>query len=546
MINNLDMKKILFLLLFITSIVSAQQAPKVDLSTPKATVYTHIYFLQNNSYKPKSAAKTINGLAEKEAIKAAIKIKRILDGKGLKIDFNRIPADSSFKDTLGYDVVSKYILFPERMPLISVEKVGDNWYYSTETIQNIDALYAEVFPWYIEKIQDIIPGAGHKKVFSIELWQYVTFLLLLICAVLIFIISKKITFFLFRRILFNYTKNKLGDINVALKKLAHPISLLIALELISKVLPSLQLGLEVNKLIFIDVNVSAIIFWVYVFLKIAQVLVSFYHRYTEKTEGKLDDQLIPILRNFLNVVIIVIGGFRMLVQFGLDTTTILAGASIGGLALAFASQDTVKNLIGTVMIFVDKPFHIGDWISAGEVVGTVEEVGFRSTRIRAADTTVFQIPNSKLSELVINNSGLRLYRRYNTSLGIRYDTPPELIEAFVKGVREIIIAHPDTISDAYNVEFNGFGDSALLILVNMYLKDLAWGSEQKSRHQIHMAIVRLAKELGVDFAFPSTTVMIEQFPEKKSLEPIYNSDEKRINEGVEKIVSDFKKAIEED
>jgi len=546
MINNLDMKKILFLLLFITSIVSAQQAPKVDLSTPKATVYTHIYFLQNNSYNPKSAAETIKGLAEKEAIKAAIKIKRILDGKGLKIDFNRIPADSSFKDTLGYDVVSKYILFPERMPLISVEKVGDNWYYSTETIQNIDALYAEVFPWYIEKIQDIIPGAGHKKVFSIELWQYVTFLLLLICAVLIFIISKKITFFLFRRILFNYIKNKLGDINVALKKLAHPISLLIALELISKVLPSLQLGLEVNKLIFIAVNVSAIIFWVYVFLKIAQVLVSFYHRYTEKTEGKLDDQLIPILRNFLNVVIIVIGGFRMLVQFGVDTTTILAGASIGGLALAFASQDTVKNLIGTVMIFVDKPFHIGDWISAGEVVGTVEEVGFRSTRIRAADTTVFQIPNSKLSELVINNSGLRLYRRYNTSLGIRYDTPPELIEAFVKGVREIIIAHPDTKSDAYNVEFNGFGDSALLILVNMYLKDLAWGTEQKSRHQIHMAIVRLAKELGVDFAFPSTTVMIEQFPEKKSLEPIYNSDEKRINEGVEKIVSDFKKAIEED
>tara|TARA_R110001632_G_scaffold179993_4_gene299991 strand:+ start:9414 stop:11054 length:1641 start_codon:yes stop_codon:yes gene_type:complete len=546
MINNLDMKKILFLLLFVSIIASAQQAPKVDLSNPKATVYTHIYFLQNNSYEPKSAAKTINGLAEKEAVEAAIKIKRILDGKGLKIDFNRIPSDSSFKDTLGYDVVSKYILFPERMPLISVEKKGENWYYSSETIENIDVLYAEIFPWYIEKIQDIIPGAGHKKVFSIELWQYITFILLLISAFLVFIISKKITFFLFRRILFKYTKNKLGEINVALKKLAHPISLLIALELITKVLPSLQFGLEFNKLLFIAVNVSAIIFWVYVFLKIAQVLVSFYHRYTEKTEGKLDDQLIPIVRNFLNVIIIVIGGFRMLVQFGVDTTTILAGASIGGLALAFASQDTVKNLIGTVMIFVDKPFHIGDWISAGEVVGTVEEVGFRSTRIRAADTTVFQIPNSKLSELVINNSGLRLYRRYNTSLGIRYDTPPELIEAFVKGVREIIIAHPDTKSDAYNVEFNGFGDSALLILVNMYLKDLAWGTEQKSRHQIHMAIVRLAKELGVDFAFPSTTVMIEQFPEKKSSEPMYNSDEKRINEGVEKIVSDFKKGIEED
>ncbi|MBL4604820.1 MAG: mechanosensitive ion channel, partial [Flavobacteriaceae bacterium] len=201
-------------------------------------------------------------------------------------------------------------------------------------------------------------------------------------------------------------------------------------------------------------------------------------------------------------------------------------------------------LIGTVMIFIDKPFHIGDWISAGEVVGTVEEVGFRSTRVRAADTSIYQIPNSRLSELVINNSGLRLYRRYNTNLGLRYDTPPELIEAFVKGVREIIIAHPDTKSDSYNVEFVGFGDSALLILVNMYLKGLGWSSEQKSRHQIHIAIIKLAKALGVDFAFPSTTVMIEQFPEKKSAALNYNNDEKRINEAIEKIVSGFKKDID--
>ena len=197
------------------------------------------------------------------------------------------------------------------------------------------------------------------------------------------------------------------------------------------------------------------------------------------------------------------------------------------------------------MIFIDKPFHIGDWISAGEVVGTVEEVGFRSTRIRSADTSIFQIPNSKLSELVINNSGLRLYRRYNTQLGLRYDTPPELIEAFVKGVREIIIAHPDTKSDAYNVEFTGFGDSALLILMNMYLKDLAWSKEQQSRHQIHIAIVKLAKGLGVDFAFPSTTVMIEQFPEKKSSEPQYDFQKEKVDLVITTVVKDFKNNIKD-
>lgn len=539
------MKRILLLLLFIPWISFSQEDVKVDLSNPKATVYTHIYFLQEDSYEPKNAAKTIYGLEEGKAIEIAVKIKRVLDGKGLKVDFNRISTDSTFKDTLGYNVVYKYVLFPELMPLISVERKEGSWYYSSETIESIDALYDEIFPWYVEKIQEIVPGAGHKKIFSIEVWQYVAFLLMIFAALLIFFVTKKIAFFLLRKILHRYTKDVEGEITVAIKKLAHPISLLIALAFLSKVYPSLQFSLEVNKWIFISINIAAIVFWVYVFLKLAQVFISFYHTYAEKTEGKLDDQLIPIIRNFLRGVIIIVGIFNLLILFGVDGTTILAGASIGGLALAFASQDTVKNLIGTVMIFADKPFHIGDWIQAGDVVGTVEEVGFRSTRVRAADTSIYQIPNSKLSEMVISNSGLRLYRRYNTQLGLRYDTPPELIEAFVKGVREIIQAHPDTKSDNYIVEFNGFGDSALLIMMNMYLKDLAWASEQKSRHQIHIAIVKLAKELGVDFAFPSTTVMIEQFPDKKSLEPSYNSDSARTNEAIRKIVEDFKTTVAE-
>jgi MscS family membrane protein len=199
----------------------------------------------------------------------------------------------------------------------------------------------------------------------------------------------------------------------------------------------------------------------------------------------------------------------------------------------------VKNLIGTIMIFIDKPFHIEDWIQTGEFYGTVEKVGFRSKSVRAADTSVYQIPNSKLSEIVINNKGLRLFRRYNTNLGVRYDTPPELIEAFVKGVREIIIAHPETLSDSYNVEFSGFGDSALLVMVNVYFKSLAWGTEQSSKHRLHMAIVKLAKALGVDFAFPSSTVMIENFPEKKGFNPNYNIDANSINVSISKILEDF-------
>ncbi|MDG1698471.1 MAG: mechanosensitive ion channel family protein [Polaribacter sp.] len=533
------MKNFLWLLFFLPMFSIAQDSTRVDLSNPHATVYTHLYFLQADSYEPKKAAKTILGLSEIAAIKKAIKIKQVLDGKGLYVDVNKIPTNPNYKDSIGYSSYFKYVLFPQRMPDIYLEKTGENWYFSSETVVKIESLYKEVYPWYVEKIQNIIPVSGHKKMIGIELWQFIGFLIMIVLGYLIFLIVKRIAFFILRRIQHQITKNTNLEVNKVLKKLAHPISLLVSVAFADKIAPSLQFGLEINTWIFLGLNIAKTIFWIYVFLKLVQVVMFIYGEFAEKSHGKLDDQLVPILNSFFTGLVIVIGVFRLLILFGVDATTMLAGATIGGLAVALASQDTVRNLIGTIMIFLDKPFHIKDWIEAGEVVGTVEKVGFRSTSVRAADTSVYQIPNSKLSEIVINNKGLRLFRRYNTNLGLRYDTPPELIEAFVKGVREIIIAHPETRSDSFNVEFTGFGDSALLVMVNVYFKSLAWGIEQSSKHRLHIAIVKLAKELGVDFAFPSTTVTIEQFPEKKGLSLKYDINKDRIDAVITKVVKDF-------
>ena len=535
------MKYFLWLVLLLPMFTVGQDSIRVDVSNPHATVYTHLYFLQSDSYEPKKAAKTILGLSEEKAIEKAIKIKQVLDGKGLFVDVNKIPTNPNYKDTIGYSSYFRYVLFPQRMPQIYVEKIGDNWYYSAETVSKIEGLYKEIFPWYIQKLQKLIPIYGHKKVFGLELWQFIGLLLMLVLGLLLFFIVKRIAFFILRKIQRQVTRNTNLEVNKVLKQLAHPISLLVSVAFIDKIFPSLQFGLTINTWVFLGLNIAETVFWIYVFLKLVQVIMRIYADFTERTHGKLDDQLVPILDSFLKGLVIVVGLFRLLVLFGVDASTMLAGATIGGLAFALASQDTVKNLIGTIMIFLDKPFHIEDWIEAGEVVGTVEKVGFRSTQVRAADTSVYQIPNSKLSELVINNKGLRLFRRYNTNLGLRYDTPPELIEAFVKGLREIVIAHPETRSDSFNVEFTGFGDSALLIMVNVYFKSLAWGVEQSSKHRLHIAIVKLAKELGVDFAFPSTTVTIEQFPEKKSISLKYDINKERTDAVISKIVSDFNK-----
>ena len=535
------MKIFLWFLLLLPIFTNAQEEILVDLSNPHATVNTHLYFLQTDSYEPKKAAKTILGLSKEKAIKKAIKIKQVLDGKGLFVDINKIPTNPNYKDSIGYSSYSKYLLFPQRMPQIYLEKINNKWYYSTETVSKIDDIYKEVFPWYVQKTQNLIPAFGYKKMLGIELWKYAGIFLMLVLGYLLFLIIKRVVFFVLKKIQHQITRNTNLEVNKVLKKLARPISLLFSLALVAKIFPSLQFGLTVNTWVFLGLNIAKTIFWIYVFLKLVKVIMRIYSEFTERSHSRLDDQLVPILNSFLTGLVIVIGIFKLLILFGVDTTTMLAGATIGGLAFALASQDTVKNLIGTIMIFLDKPFHIEDWIEAGEISGTVEKVGFRSTQVRAADTSVFQIPNSRLSEIVINNKGLRLFRRYNTNLGLRYDTPPELIEAFVKGVRELIIAHPETRSDSYNVEFTGFGDSALLIMVNVYFKSLAWSNEQSSKHRLHIAIVKLAKELGVDFAFPSTTVTIEQFPEKKDISLKYDINKERTDAVITKIVSDFNK-----
>lgn len=537
------MKKIQLLLIVLFSVVYGytQNQPKVDLSNPNATVYTHLYFLQSDSYQPEKAAKAIYGLKGQEAIEKAIKLKKILDGKGLKVDFTKIPNNPIYSDTTAYKIGNHYALFPVRMPQIAVEKYGETWLYSRETIAIVDNLYKETFPWYSEWLQNNIPKYTKGKLFGIALWQYIALLSLLLLNFVLFYVLKRIIYFILQKAQVVITKRSNNRINITLKKLTRPLVLLLIIYFIKKAIPVLQLGLNANTFLFLALNIAQIVFWIYVFLKLVRLSMAVYAEHTKRTHIKLDDQLVPILTHFFTGIVLFLGVLKLLTLFGIPATSVIAGASIGGLALALASQDTVKNLIGTFMIFLDKPFHIGDWIETSEVKGTVEEVGFRSSRIRAADTSIYQIPNSTLSEIVINNKGLRLFRRYQTELGIRYDTPPELIEAFVSGLKKIIKAHPHAKKDMLNVAFTSFGDSALKIMINVYFSVNDWNVEQQAKHNLHMAIVKLAKVLGVDFAFPSTTLMIEQFPEKKSITMDYNINNPEVQKTIQSIIEELSK-----
>jgi len=157
-------------------------------------------------------------------------------------------------------------------------------------------------------------------------------------------------------------------------------------------------------------------------------------------------------------------------------------------------------------VLLDKPFAIGDWITMGDLDGSVEEVGFRSTRVRTFYNSLITVPNRDFISGQVDNMGARRYRRIKTTLGLTYDTPPEKVEAFCEGVRELIRRHPYTRKDYYHVYLNGFGASSLDVMLYCFVRTPDWSGELREKHRLFNDILRLAERLGVDFAFPTQSI----------------------------------------
>jgi len=235
-------------------------------------------------------------------------------------------------------------------------------------------------------------------------------------------------------------------------------------------------------------------------------------RRASETDTKLDDSLVPLLRTSLRLFVTVVGALFVLQNLDVDVSSLVTGLGLGGLAFALAAQDTVRNMLGGVTIFADKPFEVGDWVVVDGIEGTVETVGFRSTRVRTFYNSLVSVPNGNLMDAGIDNMGRRRWRRYKTTLGVGYHTTPDQMQAFVEGIRAIIKANPGMRQDYYMVEFHGFGATSLDVLVYCFMDAADWNEELRTRHVLNLDIMRLAESLQVDFAFPTQTLHIAQMP----------------------------------
>jgi MscS family membrane protein len=223
----------------------------------------------------------------------------------------------------------------------------------------------------------------------------------------------------------------------------------------------------------------------------------------------LDSQLIRLGMRLVGMVIAIGLLIQGSYELGFPAYSVLAGLGVGGLAVALAARDSLANLLGSMLIMFEKPFRVGHLIRVSGSEGTVEDVGFRSTRIRTADYSLISIPNNAVVNATVENLSLRPARRQRFFVQVTYDTPREKLEALAAAIKQLIADHPATNKTNFQVRFNNFSDSSLDILVMFHLTVEDYTSELKEREDILLQVMDLAKDIGVEFAFPTRTLHIE-------------------------------------
>ena len=187
---------------------------------------------------------------------------------------------------------------------------------------------------------------------------------------------------------------------------------------------------------------------------------------------------------------------------------VLMAAQELGLTLSLAAQDTASNLFSGMMILVERPFQIGDWVVIGDIEGTVEDISFRSTRIRALDNSLYILTNSDVCSSTINNGTQRTKRLYRFTLGVEYGATRAQLEKLMDDLRAMLAASPHTYEDSVIVEVSGFGASSIDLLVSAYVRTPSANEFYRMRNDLNLALMDIVRADGLDFAFPSTTVYI--------------------------------------
>lgn len=492
------------------------------LKSPRATMRTFIAAMTDVQKHGKVERKQdvlatlelshINALVRKErGWGIAEQLLAVID-RTQKVDLNAIP---------DYEVGAPYRFHSYLQGNIEITKQNDGaWLFTQETNKRIAAIllgrvdYKRIVDSEEEgsdlplhtRIQMLVPTFLGEDLLGLAGWQWIALVVILIAG----IILDQISCFLLRIMVAFWRKRHHDAYHDIADNLLRPLGLMLMAAVWWSGLSVINLAADTLAVLLVGAKFLASLSGVWGTYRLADLIGVYLMDKASKTKSRVDVALAPLATKFAKIIVTILGIIFIANNINVDITHLLAGLGLGGLAFALAAKDVVGNLLGSVTILTDHPFHIGDWVKIGEIEGTVESIGFRSTKIRTFYNSLVTVPNAAMITSNIDNMGSRYYRRHSFNLSIAYTTPPERIETFCEGIRELVRLHPYMRKDYFQVYFYEFAAASLEILVYVFWKTPDWSTELREKHRFMLDILRLASRLEVEFAYPTQTIYLKR------------------------------------
>lgn len=263
---------------------------------------------------------------------------------------------------------------------------------------------------------------------------------------------------------------------------------------------------------------SFVIFIVFmIFYKALNKSSNIVKKFSQKFGRKLSADIENFIIKTLRIIIIIVGSMSILNEWGINVSAFIASLGLVGMAFALAAKDTAANLFGSIVIFTDRPFKIGDWILTPNVEGTVEEIGIRSTKVRTFAQALVNVPNAVIANTAITNWSRMGKRRIKMRLGLTYSTSAEQIETILDELREMLKNHPDIHQDSIMIHFDEFESSALSIFCYFFTTTTVWSEYLSVREDVNLKMMKIVEDNHASFAFPSQSLYVESLPKSEMI-----------------------------
>ena len=379
---------------------------------------------------------------------------------------------------------------------------GAIWLFASETLALIPAAAEETSTLGFEK--HIPHLLVQTKLFAIPLYRWIALVLALVVAVAIGSMATRALLPLLRRALRRLTGE---EDERGLASIKTPIRVLL-ISVVILLFSNLSVTLYMRQF-WRNVGGTIALFGIaWLLIKIIGILSALHARHlvTRQMQGKI--AMWALFSRLLKAAVVIAAGLMLLHGVGANLTAILTGLGVGGIAVALGAQKTLENLFGGMMIISDEPMRVGDFCRLGDQMGTVEDIGLRSTRIRTTSRTVVAIPNGQLALMNIENFSVRDKFWFRHMIGLRYETTEEQLKYVLAEIRKILREHSRVEPEDARIRFIGFGSSSLDLEIFAYIKASGMPEFLAVQEHLLLRVMEILAKSGTGIAFPSQTTYV--------------------------------------